>query len=672
MNKTPIDSSDEQVVHPHHHHKGSHRKHHHRHHRSHQNHEKKSDPTIELPKEKEKELQSSATKLPVIVREESSDILNNEENDSTNQASPPENTIAISITDGEGAKAKDTKLGSSIARNGRRVSTTEERRNPFAQREGNSLVWNDVSMSLTTKQCERKILNSVWGDVPSGEITAIMGPSGAGKTTLLNILSGRCRSNANIKIESDIRMNDYAIDPATNIDVRKQIAFVSQDDALAFTATPREAIRFSAKLRLPRITTDDEIEELADKMLEELGLGECAGTMIGGSLVKGISGGERKRTSVGVELVTKPTLVFLDEPTSGLDSFSAMQVIKVLKKIAQAGCSVLFTIHQPSSDVFNSFDRLILLNRGMVMYQGSVNDCPNFFAQHNHTMPKNYNPADWIMSVAQQYTQEQLITEGFFAENDRVLPPALVPKDGELLNSLGVSRRGDVEDDEWKHVGFGTETRVLFQREIRHNLRNKQGVGARFALTTFISILVGSIFFGVGGVESYTDPSKFNSHFGAMILEILLIAYYMVDLQAGFFKFLAIEYALAMSSTAVAVLVGCSVEDPKMAIEFMPILFIPQILFAGLFVRTDLIPVWLRWAQYLCALTYGVNLALLAEFGSCAENVSMQPNMCAQLLGANQVKEEEKPLYWAILWGLFFVFRLGGLAMLRKKATKFY
>eukprot|EP00970_Alexandrium_tamarense_P005235 scaffold847_cov199-Alexandrium_tamarense.AAC.4 len=458
MNKTPIDSSDDQVVHPHHHHKGSHRKHHHRHHRSHQNHEKKSDSTIELPKEKDNELQSSATKLPVIVREESSDILNNEENDSTNQASPPENTIAISITDGEGAKAKDTKLGSSIARNGRRVSTTEERRNPFAQREGNSLVWNDVSMSLTTKQCERKILNSVWGDVPSGEITAIMGPSGAGKTTLLNILSGRCRSNANIKIESDIRMNDYAIDPATNIDVRKQIAFVSQDDALAFTATPREAIRFSAKLRLPRITTDDEIEELADKMLEELGLGECAGTMIGGSLVKGISGGERKRTSVGVELVTKPTLVFLDEPTSGLDSFSAMQVIKVLKKIAQAGCS-------------------------------------------------NYNPADWIMSVAQQYTQEQLITEGFFAENDRVLPPALVPKDGELLNSLGVSRRGDVEDDEWKHVGFGTETRVLFQREIRHNLRNKQGVGARFALTTFISILVGSIFFGVGGVESYTDPS---------------------------------------------------------------------------------------------------------------------------------------------------------------------
>lgn len=106
-------------------------------------------------------------------------------------------------------------------------------------------------------------------------------------------------------------MQDFKVDP-TAIEVRKQIAFVAQDDSLSFTATPREAIRFSAKLRLPKINTDEEIEELTTKMLEELGLGDCADTMIGGELVKGISGGERKRTSVGVELVTKPSLVFLD------------------------------------------------------------------------------------------------------------------------------------------------------------------------------------------------------------------------------------------------------------------------------------------------------------------------------------------------------------------------
>lgn len=100
------------------------------------------------------------------------------------------------------------------------------------------------------------------------------------------------------------------------------------------TSTPREAIRFSAKLRLPRSTTEKQLNRLVDRMLEELGLTDCADTIVGGALIKGISGGQRKRTSVGVELVTKPALVFLDEPTSGLDSFSAVQLCQVLKKVA--------------------------------------------------------------------------------------------------------------------------------------------------------------------------------------------------------------------------------------------------------------------------------------------------------------------------------------------------
>lgn len=170
--------------------------------------------------------------------------------------------------------------------------------------------------SQTKKTGHVKLLDDVWGEVPKGKICAIMGPSGAGKTSLLNILSGRARSNSKLAIDSDIRMNNFQVDP-TDIQVRKQIAFVAQEDSLSFTATPREAIRFSAKLRLPRITTDEEIEDITEKMLAELGLTGCADTMIGGDLIKGISGGERKRTSVGVELVVKPSLVFLDGKPSG-------------------------------------------------------------------------------------------------------------------------------------------------------------------------------------------------------------------------------------------------------------------------------------------------------------------------------------------------------------------
>lgn len=143
-----------------------------------------------------------------------------------------------------------------------------------------------------------------------------MGASGCGKTSLLNVLSGRASSKGKLKIASEVKFDNVKVDP-TNIRIRREIAFVAQDDSLQATATPREAIRFSARLRLPRSTSDADIDKLVERMIVELGLSACADTIVGGPLIKGISGGERKRTSVGVELVVKPSMVFLDEPTSG-------------------------------------------------------------------------------------------------------------------------------------------------------------------------------------------------------------------------------------------------------------------------------------------------------------------------------------------------------------------
>jgi ABC-type multidrug transport system ATPase subunit len=141
--------------------------------------------------------------------------------------------------------------------------------------------------------------------------------SGCGKTSLLSILSGRLKSKGAVKITSDVRLNDQKVKP-TSLSIRQQIAFVAQDDSLQITSTPRESIRFSAKLRLPRSMTDEELDTLTERMLYELGLTKCADTIVGGPLLKGISGGERKRTSVGVERVVKPSLVFLDEVCCGV------------------------------------------------------------------------------------------------------------------------------------------------------------------------------------------------------------------------------------------------------------------------------------------------------------------------------------------------------------------
>lgn len=166
------------------------------------------------------------------------------------------------------------------------------------------LHWEGVSLTVDSKKDNpATILEGVWGESPQGEISAIMGPSGSGKTSLLNVLSGRM-SNAtkNFTVSTEqITWNGLPLD-VTDLATRQTIAFVAQDDSLPVTATPREAILFNARLRLDKNLTTSELEEMTESMLKDLHLEGCANTYVGGALLKGISGGERKRTSVAVEL----------------------------------------------------------------------------------------------------------------------------------------------------------------------------------------------------------------------------------------------------------------------------------------------------------------------------------------------------------------------------------
>lgn len=374
-----------------------------------------------------------------------------------------------------------------------------------------------------------------------------MGPSGAGKTSLLNILAGRATTRGAIEIHSDVRLNNYAVDP-TSIETRKMIAFVAQDDSLQPTSTPREAIYFSAKLRLPKTTPEDHLHSLTDSMLEELGLVDCADTIVGGPLLKGISGGQRKRTSVGVELVTvsktlrsmdsfplleshirvrvlfllqqRPALVFLDEPTSGLDSFSAVQLCQVLKKVANSGASVLFTIHQPSSEIFNAFDRLILMNQGRVMFQGPTDHIASYFKKRGHKIPKKYNPADFIMNVAQAHSMEELAKEGFFPIDKRRLPAPLIGgSDGKDELGITITGRHNLNDE--SQPGLTTQVKMLFTREVHNMVRDKSVLGGRFVFTTFLGLLIGVIFLGVGE-EPSDNASNLNGHFGGLLMVMLM------------------------------------------------------------------------------------------------------------------------------------------------------
>mmetsp|Transcript_6264 Transcript_6264/g.17530 ORF Transcript_6264/g.17530 Transcript_6264/m.17530 type:complete len:260 (+) Transcript_6264:92-871(+) len=185
------------------------------------------------------------------------------------------------------------------------------RRSIFTQRAGKELEWENVNFTVAKGTDEKVILSGVWGKIPAGTICALMGPSGAGKTSLLNLLAGRLSSNGTRKVSGTVKVGSKEINPVEN---RANIAYVMQDDSLLPTTTPREALRFSAAFRLEGNVTEAEREELVTTMLQELGLTDCADTMVGGEMITGISGGQRKRTSVGVDLITNPKMVFPTSP----------------------------------------------------------------------------------------------------------------------------------------------------------------------------------------------------------------------------------------------------------------------------------------------------------------------------------------------------------------------
>ncbi|PNX85781.1 ABC transporter G family member 22-like protein, partial [Trifolium pratense] len=179
-----------------------------------------------------------------------------------------------------------------------------------------------------------------------------------------------------------------------------RIGFVTQDDVLFPHLTVKETLTYAARLRLPKTFTKEQKEKRALDVIYELGLERCQDTMIGGSFVRGISGGERKRVCIGNEIIINPSILFLDEPTSGLDSTTALKIVQMLQDIAEAGKTVVTTIHQPSSRLFHKFDKLILLGKGSLLYFGKASEAMNYFQSIGCTPLISMNPAEFLLDLA--------------------------------------------------------------------------------------------------------------------------------------------------------------------------------------------------------------------------------------------------------------------------------
>ncbi|KAJ2661802.1 hypothetical protein IWW48_002196 [Coemansia sp. RSA 1200] len=257
------------------------------------------------------------------------------------------------------------------------------------------LSWSDINYDVSIKDGVRRLLHNASGSIYPGEVVAIMGASGAGKTTLLNVLSGRIRGG---KLFGDIRFNGAKRDPRT---FKRMLAYVEQDDLMHSTLTVEETLSISAKLRLPNSKyTDQDKKERVEEVMRQLRLSHIANSRIGGGGGKrGISGGERKRVSIGIELVTEPSILVLDEPSSGLDSSSAEMVVKLTKDMAHArNLCTLMTIHQPSAEMVAQFDKLILLSQGKVVYMGPSDQAVQYFEKLGYPST-NPNPANFYIDL---------------------------------------------------------------------------------------------------------------------------------------------------------------------------------------------------------------------------------------------------------------------------------
>ncbi|XP_027120796.2 ABC transporter G family member STR-like [Coffea arabica] len=275
---------------------------------------------------------------------------------------------------------------------------------------GQGLEFNNLSYSVMKKQKkdgvwitkEAYLLNDISGQAMRGEIMAIMGPSGAGKSTILDALAGRIAQGS---LEGSVRIDGK---PVTTSYMKMVSSYVMQDDQLFPMLTVFETFMFAAEVRLPPSMSRSEKKKRVYDLLDQLGLTSTAHTYIGDEGRRGVSGGERRRVSIGIDIIHKPSLLFLDEPTSGLDSTSAFSVVEKVKDIARGGSIVLMTIHQPSFRIQMLLDCITVLGRGRLIYLGSPTTLGAHLAGFGRQVPDSENSLEYLLDVIKEYDQSNV------------------------------------------------------------------------------------------------------------------------------------------------------------------------------------------------------------------------------------------------------------------------
>lgn len=363
-----------------------------------------------------------------------------------------------------------------------------------------SLQWKNITRKVPLKNSNgtntgtKLILDSISGQLYSGNMLAIMGPSGSGKTTLLDVLANHeSRFEGEILLDGSVRANDTIT------------SYVSQEDSLLGSFSTRETLLYTAALTLPHAIGLGERQSIVSKMITDLGLDVCADTRVGDVFQKGLSGGQKRRLSLGLSLITRPAILVLDEPTSGLDAASAHGIMGLLSRLSkEKNIAVICTIHQPSTDIWDMFDQLALLSTGKLVYFGSASQVVPYFSVLGHSCPQYTNPADFLLSLIntdfEGHADISVLASALVKSNESnpASPSAVttvtgaaaleVKSEGTAMTNTSGSKKNPMT---WQFI-------VLLHRNFLNTVRNPGVILIRLVMYSMLAIMIGAMFLDNG------------------------------------------------------------------------------------------------------------------------------------------------------------------------------
>lgn len=517
---------------------------------------------------------------------------------------------------------------------------------------------------------EIRIIDGVSFSILPGEMVAIMGPSGAGKTSVLTTIAGYTPpSTGTVYMDGLSLYKHYDV-------FRQAIGYVPQEDVMHRTLTVTEVLYYKARLDFPAEVTDEEIHRRITTVLRELDLEKQRDTLVGDAVRRGLSGGQRRRLNVAMELLSEPSLLLLDEPTSGLDARSAMQLIRQCRGLANGGRTVAMTIHQPRREAFDLFDKLLLLTKGgKLAYFGPTREVKRYFSARTEMDPESANnPADFVLDVLDpveaglakppEHWRKEFRKSDF---HERFVRSRLTAEDRSQEREAGKRRRRDKDD----RANALRQTLQLTKRYALLKWRDRQALFVQMAQSPIIALLAVLLFFkgrySPIALEDDVTPTLFvlmasavwfgcsnvareivgeaaifrRERMGSLrpgpylasklfvqggliavqvgvLLAILLPS---IPLKGGAAELFAVSLLAGWSAMALGLLVSAVARTELQAIQFVPLVILPQIMLSGILlpVAGAKASVMATWLSKPVLLRWAYSSALHVEFAEATD-----------------------------------------------------